>query len=115
MTLTLPARLASRGGRQTAGCVRQGRADPVVSLRGRGLLVIFMDVCECARRQPEPRTWVVVPPGSQVIANGRRIGDGGRGTPTTAASCAFRASISVANSTDGNSSARLATIAPRPA
>jgi hypothetical protein len=46
----------------------------------------------------------------QAIANGWRIGDGGRGTPTTAASCAFRASISLASSTDGNSSARLATI-----
>ena len=30
----------------------------------------------------------------QVIANGRRIGDGGRGAPKTAASCAFRVSIS---------------------
>src|SRR5215207_2241479 len=47
----------------------------------------------------------------QVIANGRRIGDGGRGAPITEASCAFRASISLASSTEANSSARLATMA----
>jgi hypothetical protein len=46
-----------------------------------------------------------------VIANGRRIGDVGRGAPTTAASCAFSASISLASSTKANSSARLATMA----
>jgi hypothetical protein len=46
----------------------------------------------------------------QVIANGRRIGDIARWAPPTAASCAFRASISVASSIDGNSSARFATI-----
>ena len=50
------------------------------------------------------------PQASQVIANGRRIGDGGERS-TTPASCAFRASISAASSIDGNSSARLATMA----
>src|SRR5215213_3870003 len=48
---------------------------------------------------------------AQVIANGRRIGVGARWAPTTAASCAFKASISLASSIDGNSSARLATMA----
>ena len=35
-------------------------------------------------------------PVRQVIANGRRIGDGARWAPTTAASCDFNASISAA-------------------
>ena len=47
----------------------------------------------------------------QVIANGRRIGDGGRGAPTTAASCALRASISARQLDRRESSARLATMA----
>ena len=44
----------------------------------------------------------------QVIAKGRRIGVGGGGRPTTAASCAFRAPISLASSINGNSSTRVA-------
>ena len=47
----------------------------------------------------------------QVIANERRIDDGGRGAPNTAASCALRASISLASPTEANSSARSATMA----
>src|SRR4051794_39904937 len=48
--------------------------------------------------------------GTDAIANERRIGDGGRGAPRMAASCAFRASISAASSMVPNSSARLATM-----
>ena len=44
------------------------------------------------------------------IAKGRRIGDGGRGRPITAASCCFSASISAASSMVPNSSARLLTM-----
>ena len=47
----------------------------------------------------------------QVIANGRRIGVDGGGRPTSTASCALRASISVASSMVPNSSARLPTMA----
>jgi len=46
----------------------------------------------------------------QVIAKGRRIGDGARWVPTTAVSCDFNASISAASSMVPNSSGRLLTM-----
>ena len=64
-----------------------------------------------ARPAAKRRVPAILQETDQVIANGRRIGVGEGGRPTRAASCAFRASISAANSIDGNSSARLATMA----
>src|SRR4051812_15518496 len=48
--------------------------------------------------EPTAAGWIRWQENGQVIANGRRIGDGGRGAPTMAASCAFKASIPSASS-----------------